>query len=58
MSLIKVRKWQCLITLSTESNHKGEGGGQKTQNLDYVIHGWSLGGLTYPQKGQRHFEQN
>ena len=27
--------------LSTESNHKGEGG-QKTPNLDYVIHEWSL----------------
>ena len=24
------------------SNHKG-GGGQKTPNLDYVIHGWSPG---------------
>ena len=23
-----------------ESNHKREGG-QKTQNLDYVIHGWA-----------------
>ena len=25
----------------TESDHKGEGS-QKTPNLDYVIHGWSL----------------
>ena len=24
-----VRRWQFLITFSTESNHKGEGGGQK-----------------------------
>ena len=39
-----VRKWQFLITFSTESNHKGgRGGDQKTQNLDYVIHGCSLG---------------
>ena len=38
-----VRKWQFLITFSTESNHKGgRGGGQKPQNLDYVIHGCSL----------------
>ena len=36
-----VRKWQFLITFSTESNHKGgRGGGQKTPNLDYIIHGW------------------
>ena len=28
-----------MITFSTESNHKG---GQKTPNLDYVIHGCSL----------------
>ena len=34
-----VRKWKFLITFSTENNHKGERrGGQKTQNLDYVIH--------------------
>ena len=37
-----VRKGQFLITFSTESNHKGgRGGGQKNQNLDYVIHGCS-----------------
>ena len=36
-----VRKCQFLITFSTESNHKGERGGQKTPNLDYVIHGCS-----------------
>ena len=29
------RKWQFLITFSTESNHRGEGmGGQKAPNLD------------------------
>ena len=34
-----VRKWQFLITFSTESNHKGEKrGGQKTPNHDYVIY--------------------
>ena len=37
-----VRKWQFLITFSTESNHKGGRGGQKTPNLDYVMHGCSL----------------
>ena len=26
-------------------NHKRGDGGQKTQNLDYVIHGWSLANL-------------
>ena len=31
-----------LSTFSTESNHKGERGGQKTPNLHYVIHEWSL----------------
>ena len=37
------RKWQFFITFITEGNHKGEGrDGQKTPNLDYVIHGWSL----------------
>ena len=37
-----IRKWQFLIMLSTESNHKREGMvGEKAQNLDYVIHGWS-----------------
>ena len=50
-----VRKWQFFITFSTESNHKGERGGgegQKTQNLDYVIHGCSLTKivLTYCEK--------
>ena len=41
-----VRKWQFLITFSTESNHKGgRGGGHKPQNLDYVIHGCSLSKL-------------
>ena len=34
-----VRKWQFFITFSTESNHKEDGrGGQKPQNLDYLIH--------------------
>ena len=47
-----VRKWQFLIMFSTESNHKGEGkGGQKTPNLDYVIHGWSLGLTDLPKPG-------
>ena len=32
-----------LLTFSTKSNHKGgRGGGQKTPNLGYVIHGCSL----------------
>ena len=39
--------WQFLITFITESNHKGGrgGGGQKTPNLDYVIHRCSLKSL-------------
>ena len=37
------KKWQFLITFSTERNHKRGRGGQKTPNLDYVIHRCSLG---------------
>ena len=48
MVLIKTNAWNqlilhFLITFSIESNHKGERReGQKTPNLDFVIHGWSL----------------
>ena len=49
-----VRKWQFLITFSTKSNQKGgRGGGQKTQNLDYVIHGCSL--VQAHGAGHKHF---
>ena len=36
------RKWQ--FTFSAERNHRGEGG-QKTQNLGYVISIWTYGYL-------------
>ena len=38
-----VRKWEFLFCSVLKIITKGEGrGGQKIQNLDYVIHGWSL----------------